>query len=277
MLYFLLVDCALELIPKSLKNSSPVIQGIKKYGDIGKILDVSLHHSCMTGLINKNARGRPDILHHIMIDALSSPLNKLNLLRIYFHTRDKNLVFEINPMMKPPKDFNRFKGVIFHLLDENKLTIPKEILRTRRGQLEKKKNYRSKVVEAFPEPLKNGPPSEFLESEHFIEGNNIILARKMKKSIEMLINFINPDRVMKFMKNGLFKTPNKLFHHVSSMEHVIVIVGGFQSGAYSNQITSIKGENISIFPENLESWTVAQRILVNYENMILINAQKGKK
>jgi rRNA pseudouridine-1189 N-methylase Emg1 (Nep1/Mra1 family) len=281
MLYLFLVDSALELIPKGIGKHVSIGKNIRRLGDAGKILDSSLHHSIMKTLKNNNARGRPDIIHHFLNDTLSSPLNKWNLLRIFLHTRNNN-IFEINPIMRPPRDYNRFKGVFYKLLRGNDLKIPLGENITKRGQLVKKtEQFKDDVSKTFFKPLKYskqnrnssfGPPIEFLGPKHFIERDEMVFTRKMRGTLTKIIDFLRPNRVIKLSSIGKLVFPDQIFNKSNPREHLVALIGGFQSGNFSSTIANIKTEDLSIFPMNLESWAVVQRVLINYENFILKSA-----
>ncbi|MBD3352574.1 MAG: hypothetical protein GF364_13885, partial [Candidatus Lokiarchaeota archaeon] len=208
MLYLILTESALELIPKAIRKHPSVKKNIKKYGNIAKILDMSFHHSSLKNLRNYQSRGRPDIVHKFILDSLGSVINKLNLLRIYVHTR-KSKIFEINPIMRPPRDYNRFKGLIYKLLTKEIIKVPESKFIDKKTllfnhnmfesdddpmfkqQLEKIGHYapyRPNELNQFENSQRvNGPPFQFLQLAHFHEFENIILMRKMKKSLGQLV------------------------------------------------------------------------------------------
>ncbi|MCW3977325.1 MAG: 16S rRNA methyltransferase, partial [Candidatus Bathyarchaeota archaeon] len=81
------------------------------------LLDRSLHHSAMRRLDDNEKRGRPDITHFALLEALGSPLNKEGLLKVYVHT-NKDYVITVNPSTRLPRNYNRFIGLmeqLFHL------------------------------------------------------------------------------------------------------------------------------------------------------------------
>jgi len=62
-------------------------------------------------------RGRPDITHFALLEALGSPLNKEGLLQVYVHT-NKDYAITVNPNTRLPRNYNRFIGLmeqLFHL------------------------------------------------------------------------------------------------------------------------------------------------------------------
>ena len=113
-MHIILTEVALELIPKSLTKNPSAIKNVKKFGRAGEILDTSLHHSIMHTLKNSQKRGRPDILHHFLLDTLGSPANLKGFLEIYFHCSSG--FYKVNSEMKCPRDYIRFKGLMYQLI-----------------------------------------------------------------------------------------------------------------------------------------------------------------
>jgi rRNA small subunit pseudouridine methyltransferase Nep1 len=126
-LNIILVECGLELIPKKIRNHPSVKRNFSKKLYASQLLDVALHHSAMRILNDFNKRGRPDILHICLLNALSSVLNKTGHLNLYFHTY-KNRLFKLNPEIRISKNYNRFKGLMAKLLIDGMIKAEKEIL-----------------------------------------------------------------------------------------------------------------------------------------------------
>ncbi|MEM2248087.1 MAG: 16S rRNA methyltransferase [Candidatus Bathyarchaeia archaeon] len=125
LLTLVLAESALETIPKDLW-SHPLIRRLSKRR--GKhprlmVLDRSLHHHAMKSLENSMKRGRPDIVHFSLLEALGSPLNREGLLRVYVHTIN-NYVISVSPEIRLPKNLNRFIGLIEDLF-EHRVVPPK--------------------------------------------------------------------------------------------------------------------------------------------------------
>jgi rRNA small subunit pseudouridine methyltransferase Nep1 len=72
-------------------------------------------------------RGRPDITHACLLNALGSTANKSGNLKIYLHTFESK-IFEINPDIKIARNYNRFKGLMAKLLMENEIRIKNLLL-----------------------------------------------------------------------------------------------------------------------------------------------------
>ncbi len=127
MLNIFLVECGVELIPKRIRTHSAVKRNLSMHNYSSQLLDNALHHSAMKGLKNRKKRGRPDIAHLCLLNALGSPLNKSGNLRIYMHTI-KNRIFEFNPEIRIAKNYIRFKGLMAKALIDNGIKIPNKYL-----------------------------------------------------------------------------------------------------------------------------------------------------
>ncbi|MBT8171376.1 16S rRNA methyltransferase [Candidatus Bathyarchaeota archaeon] len=129
MLTLLLVEAALETVPMKLWNHSAVRRHSKRQKKPPKqlMLDRSLHHSAMRRLNNDRKRGRPDITHFALLEALGSPLNKEGLLQIYVHT-NKDFIITVKPTVRLPKNYNRFIGLIEQLFYHGRTPLDGEPL-----------------------------------------------------------------------------------------------------------------------------------------------------
>src|ERR687891_578525 len=116
-----LAETALELVPKELSRHTSVrnhaLRLEKKSSEI--LLDRSFHHSAMIAGKIKLAwkRGRPDIAHFALLEALSTPLYLEGLLDVYVHTIDDKVII-VGPNLRFPKSYFRFEGVIMKLFKE---------------------------------------------------------------------------------------------------------------------------------------------------------------
>lgn len=119
MLKIIIAEAELEPMPRSLR-SLPVMK--KKYGrkDV-VLLDSNYHHTSMQTLPDAYRRGRPDIVHVCLLNALESPLNKDGGLEVYVHTRHDKVIY-IDPSWKVPKSYNRFVGLMEQLFSTRRIT-----------------------------------------------------------------------------------------------------------------------------------------------------------
>jgi len=118
LLTLVLAESALETTPKQLWNN-PVVQRYAKSRRKHPrlvILDRSYHHSAMKTLRLGEKRGRPDIVHFALLEALGSPLNKEKRLTAYVHTIN-DFVISVNPETRLPRNCNRFVSLMEQLFE----------------------------------------------------------------------------------------------------------------------------------------------------------------
>lgn len=117
-LFLILAESALEVIPKELRSHPSVLSHSKRRGKPPSrlILDRSYHHSSMKGLSKAWKRGRPDIVHVSLLMALGSPLNREGLLKVFVHTIDDHVI-SINPETRLPRNYMRFIGLMEQLFE----------------------------------------------------------------------------------------------------------------------------------------------------------------
>ncbi len=129
MLVLVLAEAALETVPKDLWSHPAVRRHSKRQKKPPKhlLLDRSLHHSAMRKLGENEKRGRPDITHFVLLEALGSPLNKEGLLQAYVHTK-QDYTITVNPSARLPRNYNRFLGLIEQLFQLGKVPSEGEML-----------------------------------------------------------------------------------------------------------------------------------------------------
>ncbi|KON30015.1 hypothetical protein AC477_05305 [miscellaneous Crenarchaeota group-1 archaeon SG8-32-1] len=129
MLTLILAEAALETIPEELWSHASVRRHSKRRRKSPKqlILDRSLHHLAMKRIGNDLKRGRPDITHFVLLEALGSPLNKEKLLRVYVHT-NQDYIITINPVTRLPKNYTQFIGLMEQLFEHEKVPHEGETL-----------------------------------------------------------------------------------------------------------------------------------------------------
>jgi rRNA small subunit pseudouridine methyltransferase Nep1 len=121
-LLLILADAGLELVPRELWHH-PAVRNTanargKRPGEI--LLDISLHYAAAKTLKDWRKRGRPDILHACLLLALSTLLNKRGLLEVVVHTYG-GLVIRVDPVVRIPRNYNRFVGLMEQLLAEGRV------------------------------------------------------------------------------------------------------------------------------------------------------------
>jgi rRNA small subunit pseudouridine methyltransferase Nep1 len=125
LLVLVLAEAALEMIPEELWSHPAVRRHSKRQRKPPEqlLLDRSLHHSAMKRLEDNLKRGRPDITHFALLEALGSPLNKEGLLQVYVHT-SMDYVITVDPSTRLPRNYNRFIGLMEQLFQLGK--VPSE-------------------------------------------------------------------------------------------------------------------------------------------------------
>jgi len=122
MLNLILVEAALEIVPSTIRDHPSVVNNAAKRGKRPNeiLLDRSLHHAAMKSLPQANKRGRPDITHFCLLEALGSPLNMEGGLRTWVNTVG-GLTIEVSPEARLPRDCNRFNGLIEQLFHHGRV------------------------------------------------------------------------------------------------------------------------------------------------------------
>jgi rRNA small subunit pseudouridine methyltransferase Nep1 len=228
MLILILAESAIETIPKSLWQHPSVKGYSKKRGKPPKflLLDRSYHHAAMKKLSQSHKRGRPDIVHFALLEALGSPLNKAGELQVYVHTINDQTI-TVDPKARLPRNYNRFVGLVEQLFE-----------------------------------MKKAPPTgpALLKLEH--------------KTLPHLLQGIRPTYTVAFSRTGTPSTIEEAISRLSSNERLAVIIGGFPHGHFSEKTVKLANEVIRIDPEMLETWTVASRVIYEYERAISLTKKR---
>jgi rRNA small subunit pseudouridine methyltransferase Nep1 len=116
-LHLVFVETALELVPPEILGHPSVRRNAKRRGKRPNetLLDRSLHHFAMGKLASSEKRGRPDIIHFCLLEAMGSPLNRAGLLKVWLSTMSGQIV-DVNPSTRLPRDYNRFTSLMEQLL-----------------------------------------------------------------------------------------------------------------------------------------------------------------
>ena len=119
MLNVFFVEAALEVVPRGISRHPAVVRNAKRMGKDpeGVLLDRSLHHRAMLSLPEGEKRGRPDILHFCLLEALGSPLNKAGSLGLKAYTLNGDAI-SFDPELRLPRDCLRFGSLMEQLFAE---------------------------------------------------------------------------------------------------------------------------------------------------------------
>ncbi len=121
-LILVLLESSLETVPPSIASHPAILKTARRRRKkpLEILLDISLHYHAMKDLPKKEKRGRPDIVHVSLLEALESPLCKSGLLRIAVHTIGGHAIF-VDPATRIPRNYNRFVGLIEQLFKEGRV------------------------------------------------------------------------------------------------------------------------------------------------------------
>lgn len=116
MFTLILAESALETIPQEIWVHSAVKRYAKKRRKNPNflLLDRSYHHAAMKKLEHNEKRGRPDIVHFALLEALGSPLNREGLLKVFVHTINDNVI-AVNSATRLPRNYDRFVSLMEQL------------------------------------------------------------------------------------------------------------------------------------------------------------------
>ncbi|MEM2123193.1 MAG: 16S rRNA methyltransferase [Candidatus Bathyarchaeia archaeon] len=218
-LIIVLVESALELVPRSIINHPSVVKYARRRGKKADevLLDRSHHHFAMRGLPEAERRGRPDIVHLTLLNILGTPLNKRGLLECYVHTRDDKVVV-VDPETRLPRSYDRFLGLVEQL-------------------------FRFGVV-----PVDDHPFMEIKDS-----------------TLAQLIRDLMPSTVIGLSVMGPPNPLREICESVSKLAKVMVLIGGFPRGHFSDETLGVIDSLYRIHWEGLDSWVVASRVVYQFE------------
>ncbi|MEB3816452.1 MAG: 16S rRNA methyltransferase [Desulfurococcales archaeon] len=125
----ILLESGVETVPRELWDHPQVRKTSERYGvEPGMLLlDKSLHYNAMASLPRKWKRGRPDIVHLTLLVLLESRAGRRGLVEVYMHTVNGE-VYAFSPWERIPKNYERFKGLMAHLLRDGRVPPEGEAL-----------------------------------------------------------------------------------------------------------------------------------------------------
>jgi rRNA small subunit pseudouridine methyltransferase Nep1 len=100
-------------VPHEIATHPAVVSRARKLGakPSEMLLDRSYHHAAMKKLPENWKRGRPDIVHFALMEALSTPLFMESRLEVYVHTVGDRVI-TVADNLRIPKSYFRFEGVM---------------------------------------------------------------------------------------------------------------------------------------------------------------------
>ena len=176
---FILLEAGLELIPDKMKGFPSVRSTSKRRRKPPRsiLLDKSLHYKDMlkAKLDNVEKRGRPDIVHIVLLNLTGSILNKKGLIGdIYVHTVN-NQIIRVDPSTRIPRNYNRFTGLMEQLLEKGRVPpdSPKPLIEVVPRSLgEIVDSYDRFIV--FEKGCKKITGKDVEEMKHWLRGNILL-------------------------------------------------------------------------------------------------------
>ncbi len=118
MLSIIVADASLELVPKRMASFQPIKMMAKSRGKKPKeiVFDISSLLPLKEVIIpDQEKRGRPDVVHRVLLAILDSPLKLSFPMKLYLHTYEGR-IFEVDPATRLPRNYLRFLGLMEQLL-----------------------------------------------------------------------------------------------------------------------------------------------------------------
>jgi rRNA small subunit pseudouridine methyltransferase Nep1 len=93
---------------------------------------------------------------------------------------------------------------------------------------------------------------------------------------QKLVKEVQPTYIIAFSRIGRLKLPQKILDRRKE-EKIMVVVGAFPRGHFSETLLDFVDEVVSIDVEPLEAWIVASRILYDYERVLELPERRLQK
>ena len=250
MISLVIAEAALETVPAQILDHPSVRNHAKRMGKPADqtLLDRSYHHSAMVhaNLKSQWKRGRPDLVHFALIEAVSTPLFMTGRLNVYLHTINDRLI-SIGANLRIPKSYFRFEALMIDL-------FKKKIIRPNND------NY-------------------YADKSYNVDGNeknankNILLQLHEDMTFEKVIrNMVKTSRVIGLSTVGIRSSAKLVAAENVSIESTdcAFVIGGFAKGHFSNNIVALLNRIYSIAQYRLEAHVVIARMLYECEKLLHI-------
>jgi rRNA small subunit pseudouridine methyltransferase Nep1 len=158
--------------------------------------------------------------------------------------------FSLLELLGSPLCKERLLQVYIHTIADNVISVDRET------RLPRNYNRFLGLMEQLFE-LKRIPP----------EGSSLMTLTE-GVTFPQLMGKINPDYVVAFSRKGSAKTLEKTVSEFVDKKNPVVVIGGFPHRTFSEITMKLANELVSVDREMLEAWTVAARIVYEYERQI---------
>ena len=238
----MIAEAALEAVPRELVAHPSVKNHAQRAGRAANeiLLDRSYHHSAMlqANLKEHWKRGRPDIVHFALMEALSTPLFLTGRLNVYVHTVNDELLY-IGANLRIPKSYFRFEGLIIDL-------------------------FKKKVIYSVDAVTNK-------QNNNTTESKRVLLQLHEGITFDKVLNdIIKPSKSIGLSTIGIQSTPHDVVKRNLFPDDTdcTFVVGGFPKGHFSNNIMSSLNRIYSISEYSLEAHVVIARILYECEGKL---------
>src|ERR1051325_1474603 len=249
MITLVIAEAAIETVPIQILDHPSVRNHAKRMGRRSNetLLDRSYHHSAMVhaNLKSEWKRGRPDIVHFALMEALSTPLFLRSTLNVYVHTINNNLIF-IGENLRIPKSYFRFEALMIDL-------------------------FKKKIIKPDKEGGISDEANNDLDNDN--TNKNILLQLHENMTFSTVIQkIIRPATVIGLSTAGVQKTAQSIVEENVSSQNTscAFIVGGFARGHFSNDTTAFLKRLYSIADYRLEAHGAIPRIIYECEKVLHI-------
>lgn len=123
MLFLTIVDSEIELVPEEIAKH-PLIRSRarkRRKDPTDMLLDSNSDYKAMAALPDGRGRGRPDIAHICLLNAMDSISSREGHLKVYVHTRH-DIVLGFENRTRIPRTQARFYGLLESILSEERST-----------------------------------------------------------------------------------------------------------------------------------------------------------
>jgi len=86
-----------------------------------------------------------------------------------------------------------------------------------------------------------------------------------KKTLEALLEELDPDRIIGFSQSGIPQTIKETISNLKGKKNICFLIGGFPHGDFSEETRRLFDEEVSIDKEGLDASTVVSRVIYEYE------------
>lgn len=123
-----------------------------------------------------------------------------------------------------------------------------------------------------------GLMEQLFKVEAVPEGEKPLLWMERNVSLKEIIEREKPDKVITFSSDGREVDLKKYLGSIEDIckKNIMFIIGGFPKGDFINDVKSLSDDVISIYKEQLASWTVAGELLSIY-NLLCGEESKSEK